>query len=276
MVNITWSLETQVSTISHHLISEHQPQLLHQANSQSDPIILSMLSGQPWRPVTPVNPHHLKLLLDGYDPDKTDYLVNGFMRGFSICSKNDFACQANRNSRFVEDHADILAPFVQAEVDAGRYVGPFDEIPLDRMYISPLGARPKKQPGSYRLIHDLSYPYDGVQSVNDGIDAASSSVQYYSVADAIDILLSLAPGAYMCKSDIAKAFRIIPIRQEDHHLLGFSFQGKFYFDTCLSMGCSASCRIFEEFSTPCFTHGRRFLHSRSESGVSTIISRYFL
>ena len=34
----------------------------------------------------------------------------------------------------------------------------------------------------------------------------------------------------------------------DHRLLGMSWQGKFYFDRCLPMGRSTSCRTFEHFA----------------------------
>ena len=34
-----------------------------------------------------------------------------------------------------------------------------------------------------------------------------------------------------------------------HHLLGLEWEGNFYFDRCLPMGCSSSCNIFETFST---------------------------
>ena len=202
-----------------------------------------------WDPVTPINPHCFKQLLDSYDTDKTEYLVNGFLRGFSICSTSNYACQASRNSHFVEDNGPLLPPFYPGWVRHWQVYWSIRWVTLAKYVYFPFGCSPKEDPGSYHTIHDLSYSYDGVRSVNDGIDAAHSSVQYYSVADAIDILLSLEPGAFMCKSDISKAFRIIPIRQEDHHLLGFSFQGKYFFDTCLSMTCSSSCEIFEEFST---------------------------
>ena len=53
----------------------------------------------------------------------------------------------------------------------------------------------------------------------------------------------------MAKTDIKSAFRIVPIHPTDHELLGFEWEGKLYFDRCLPMGCSASCNIFETFST---------------------------
>ena len=53
----------------------------------------------------------------------------------------------------------------------------------------------------------------------------------------------------MAKADIEDAFRLIPIHPEYHHLLGFTWKDAFYVDTCLPMGCSCSCQIFENFST---------------------------
>jgi hypothetical protein len=52
----------------------------------------------------------------------------------------------------------------------------------------------------------------------------------------------------MAKTDISNAFRIIPIHPHDHAILGIKFNGCFYFDQYLPMGCASSCSIFEEFS----------------------------
>ena len=53
----------------------------------------------------------------------------------------------------------------------------------------------------------------------------------------------------MARSDIQNAFKIIPINPADYELQGFEWQGQFYFDKTLAMGCSLSCHIFEAFST---------------------------
>ena len=55
-------------------------------------------------------------------------------------------------------------------------------------------------------------------------------------------------GCQVAKADLKDAFRIIPVCPLDYHLLGFTFQTKFYFDMCLPMGCSVSCQIFEALS----------------------------
>ena len=57
-----------------------------------------------------------------------------------------------------------------------------------------------------------------------------ASVQYYMVADAIDLILAMGNNAQMCKTDVQHAFRIILIEYSDHHLLGFSFTGEIYYD----------------------------------------------
>lgn len=51
----------------------------------------------------------------------------------------------------------------------------------------------------------------------------------------------------MAKADIADAFRLIPLHPTQYHLMGFYWEG-YWFDKCLPMGCSQSCRIFERFS----------------------------
>ena len=56
-------------------------------------------------------------------------------------------------------------------------------------------------------------------------------------------------GAWLAKSDIKSAFRLLPVHPSDYELLGFSFEGQFYYDKCLPMGCSISCSLFELFST---------------------------
>ena len=94
----------------------------------------------------------------------------------------------------------------------------------------------------------MSYPYNK-SSVNSGIPEEFSSVKYQSVQDDIDIILDLGPNTFMAKSDIKSAFRLIPIHPTDYRLFGFKFDGKFYFDKCLEMGCASSCAIFESFTT---------------------------
>ena len=65
--------------------------------------------------------------------------------------------------------------------------------------------------------------------------------------DAIQILQNLGRGAYMAKTEIESAFRILPIHPDDYHLLGFTWNGAFHYEKWLAMGAASSCRTFEIF-----------------------------
>lgn len=49
--------------------------------------------------------------------------------------------------------------------------------------------------------------------------------------------------------DIKSAFRRIIVHPANFDLLGIKFEGEFYIDKCLPMGCSLSCNLFEKCST---------------------------
>ena len=64
--------------------------------------------------------------------------------------------------------------------------------------------------------------------------------------------------------DIKSAFRLLRVRPQDFHLLGFYFEGNYYIDKCLPFECSVSCKTFEKFAT--------FLEwvVRDQSGIHTV------
>ena len=140
-----------------------------------------------------------------------------------------------------------MAAKLQKELDTGRICGPFETAPFPNLQISPIGLVPKKSPGQFRLIQHLSHPKGS--SVNDFMDPSKTTVHYASFDDAVSQVLRLGPGALLSKTDIDNAFRLVPIHPEDHELLGIHFQGQFFYDTCLPMGASSSCAIFEKFSS---------------------------
>ena len=44
-----------------------------------------------------------------------------------------------------------------------------------------------------------------------------------------------------------RAFKLIPVRPDQHAALGFCWDGRFYYQTALPFGCRASPRLFNEF-----------------------------
>ncbi|CAJ0928568.1 unnamed protein product [Ranitomeya imitator] len=119
--------------------------------------------------------------------------------------------------------------------------------PFPNFRISPLGVVPKKEAGSFRLIHHLSYPLGA--SLNDEVDKATCSVTYSSFDVAIDILRNFDRGVLMSKSDIKSTFRLFPVHPDGFSSLGFHFENNVFFDKCLPMGFSLSCFYFESFSS---------------------------
>ena len=136
---------------------------------------------------------------------------------------------------------------IKKETEALRLAGPFESPPFAEFRVSPLGVVPKKVPGEFRMIHHLSFPSGS--SVNDGILSANTSVQYATIADAISLIKQCGKGCFLAKTDIKDAFRIIPIQPSDYPLLGVKWNGLYYYDRCMPMGCSSSCKMFETFSS---------------------------
>ena len=127
---------------------------------------------------------------------------------------------------------------------AARLAGPFASPPFPQFRVSPLGLVPKKTPGEYRLIHHLSFLRG--DSVNDGIAPEYASVQYARVDDAVAIIKQLGSVCFLAKTDISYSPNLKP---SDYDLLGIFWQGRYYYDRAMPMGCVSSCCTFEMFST---------------------------
>lgn len=196
---------------------------------------------------TPIRVGPLNNLLSGYSEVLRRPLIQGFTEGFSIGFTGVCPPFKVTNLKSALSDMAIVDGKISDELTQGRVAGPFPNPPFPNFVSSPLGLVPKKAKGKFRLIHHLSFPHGS--SVNDGIPPDSVSVRYASIDDAVIILRTLGKGTYMAKTDIASAFRLIPITSADHHLLGFSWRDQFYYDKCLPMGCSMSCKLFESFSS---------------------------
>ncbi len=197
---------------------------------------------------TTLNSSEFARVLHDYDPVLRNYVVQGIHSGFHIGYEGPIVSTFCFNSPTVAENADIARELIQKEVSLGRIAGPYFSPPFAPFKVSPLTLRPKSTPGQYRLIHNLSAPYDGT-SVNDNIADACKSVQYQSLTGIIGTLLDLGKGSYLAKADVQSAFRLVPVHPSCYPLLGFHFENAFYFDRCLTMGGGSSCRIFEAISS---------------------------
>ena len=172
-------------------------------------------------------------------------MVQGFQKGFILPFRGQECPVSGKNSLSARENPEALESKLIKEFSAYRLAGPFDTPPLPNFKSSPLALRPK--PGGYRLLHNLSFPYDDT-SVNSGFDKLDSTVKYATINDAIELILSTGERCYLAKADVASAFRVIPLHPSMYHLTGFTWKGKYYVYLALPMGAAPSCRLFEEFT----------------------------
>ena len=196
---------------------------------------------------TPVDLSAFEKELQEYpDRQTAEELKNGFKNGFHINFEGPRKLVISKNLPSANKAPDIVRQKITKELEAGRVAGPFQTVPFTDFRVSPLGLVPKKQPGEYRLIHHLSYP-EG-DSINDHIDPEFCSVQYTRFDQAVKMIQKLGKGALLGKADIKNAFRLMIISPDDFPLLGFMFDGQYFFDRCLPFGLSYSCALWEKFA----------------------------
>lgn len=192
-------------------------------------------------------------MLEGYDEGEAQYLVEGLRTGFRLEFDKGSTFQDNslppptRNHESALRHADAISKKIKKELDAGRLEGPFTNIPYPSFQISPLAAVEKKEPGEYRLLHDLSFP-EG-HSVNDNISTEKGKTTYQTLDQVITTIVEVGSYSILSKFDVEHAYKILPIHPDDIPTMGFYWEGSYYFDKTLAMGCRTSAKIFERFTT---------------------------
>lgn len=85
--------------------------------------------------------------------------------------------------------------------------------------------------------------------MNDAIDPELCMVSYTSFDMAVSWVPRYGKGTLLAKTDIATAFRWLPVHPSCCHLLGCKWQGQNFVDRCLPMVCAISCLLFEMFSS---------------------------
>ena len=92
----------------------------------------------------------------------------------------------------------------------------------------------------------MSYP-EG-RGINDSIGPDLFTVRYTSFDNVIEMISKLGKKAELGVIDIKSVFRLLRVHPGDFELLGIKIDGEYYIDKCLPMGCSISCKIFNQFS----------------------------
>lgn len=117
------------------------------------------------------------------------------------------------NLKSAEEQPNIVDQCIKKELEAGKIEGAFEHVHFETRQMSPVGVVPIKEPDNVRIIHHLSFP--------DGIYSFYTTVIYCGIEDAIRLIKETDVGAYMAKTDIKAAFRIIPLSEDCHNLSVF-------------------------------------------------------
>ena len=191
---------------------------------------------------TPIKVNKLISILEGYDVIKLKFRREGFTFGVRLGFVGLPDTILSKNHKSTDLLPEVINEFISKGQLEGRIAGPFASPPFEPFVSSPLGVVPKSEPGKYRVIHDLSFPRHN--SVNLRIPTENSQVQYDSIDTITQLVIQFGQGALMAKTDIKDAFWIIPSHPDNHRLLCFSWDCFYYYDKCLPMGASSSCKIF--------------------------------
>ena len=211
----------------------------------------------------PVNANRLKELLVAtkYDRKKTDYIIEGFKKGFDLKFHGDRNVHRTAPNLKLRVGSKVeLWNKVMKEVQAKRYAGPFEQVPYDKFIQSPIGLVPKDQGRKTRLIFHLSYPRYNNTSVNAGIPYKFCKVKYPDFTEAVKMCMNLqSETIFVGKSDMSMAFRHVPLWVCDFRILilkaSHPISNKVYWfvEKCLPFGSSISCAIFQAISD-CIAH----------------------
>ena len=208
-------------------IPESHPNLAQQAQSPLKPVV--------WATALKTHP----------DPTLAYYITEGIKHGFRIgYDYSNHSCNhAHGNLPGAKDHPDIISKYLSDELSKGRMLGPFPVGAIPGIQISRIGVIPKKStPGKWRLITDLSFPPG--KSVNDGIASDMVSLKYIKVEEIANRVALLGKGSLLAKMDVQEAYRLVPIHNNDKHLLGISSEGQVYIDIALPFGLRSAPLIF--------------------------------
>ena len=196
---------------------------------------------------SPIDIYRLELeLTDHPDRNFVFNLLSTLKEGARIGYSGPRSARISPNLISATQHPDVVSANLQKEVILGRVAGSYPAPPLANFQCHPVGVIPKKHSSDWRTIYHLSYSQGN--SINDHIAKDPYSLSYVRVDDAIHILQSLGKGAFMAKTDLKSAFRLIPIHPDDWNLLGILWKSQYYVDMYLPFGLRSAPLIFNQLS----------------------------
>ena len=191
---------------------------------------------------SPLNVHAWQSLLNNYPGNLPTTLIRILQYGTLLGYDGPETLILSDNQESVHLSPGVINSKLQSDLADGRIVCTTASPP----YIcSPLGLVPKHD-GGFRRIHNLSHPLK--ESVNAYISPEFSTLKYTIIEDVLSMVKTAGRHSLILKRDIKDAFRNIPIAPHVQWLLGFTWDGKFYKETCLPFGLATAPFIFNLFA----------------------------
>jgi hypothetical protein len=175
------------------------------------------------------------------DKLKVSFVLDGLARGFNLrVVKNRVLPMVSANGAAALAQPDVTLALIQEDVKRGALV----ELPAkpDFAVVSPVDIVPKRN-GAFRLIHNLSF---GRQS---SVNKRCSPMPCHYLdwqqlfADIVgkcqvsaDGVWSAPSDVYAVAFDVKAAYRNMPIRQSDVHLLLLEFLGRYFASLAAAFG----------------------------------------
>jgi len=207
---------------------------------------ITLMRVEPWRRVLA---HGGDASFGARFPEQAAAILHAIEHGAAVDFEGDRALvRFGNNHGSLAEHIEKVRVVIQADVGALKKAGPFaraEDVNGRAPNVSPLGAVAKRGSTKIRVIHDLSFPRGG-DSINAGV--ADVYLPLSSFGHAARAVLKLGRGCFLIKLDVEAAYKQVPVRPQDWHLLGFMFEGKFYYERALPFGLRSSCRLWDMFA----------------------------
>eukprot|EP00111_Clytia_hemisphaerica_P003593 TCONS_00010247-protein len=210
------------------------PHTLTDGTQQPKPIDVTSLNLPVWK-------HYLE---DCPMQDR-DWVLDGIQNGFSLDFDSTPLSSASKNLLSAHIQPGIIDDYLEMELKQGTMLGPYKDPPYDQCQINRFGVIPKSD-GKFRMITDLSFPLG--ESVNDGISKENSTVSYTGLTAAVKKILALGKGCLLAKFDIQRAYRMIPLQEDERNLVVIKWKDYYFVDLALPFGARSAPRIFTRFS----------------------------
>lgn len=184
------------------------------------------------------------LLADYHDNIVVDFLSYGWPINYTAATR---PVSSSHNHPSASNFHSHVQTYLDTELSYNAIAGPFPNPPFAEAFVcSPLQTVPKRGSSTRRVVMDLSFPRGS--SVNDGIPPDTYLGEQFKlrlpgIDRLVDFILAKGRHCLVFKKDLRRAYRQFPVDPKDYSLLGFCYQGQFYFDTRCPFGLRSSALI---------------------------------